>query len=158
VVTPFGFWRWEHGAAGLSPRELLDDTHEAAEPTPGIRSRVEAGAPGVSRASDVGGNNSQNPKKGPRAGILRILRIDSEVPRPRAAVDRARGHGPLRVMRADDLPTENWTAGNGRIRPGKGADSMRRSLFSEPQIVHILRPAEVGERTIRQLDETKASP
>ena len=51
----------------------------------------------------------------------------------------------------DDLPPENWTAGNGRIRPDKGADSMRKSRFSEPQIVHILRQAEVGEKTIGQL-------
>src|SRR5262249_31591345 len=50
-----------------------------------------------------------------------------------------------------DLPPENWTTGNGRIRPGKGADSMRKSRFSEPQIVHILRQAELGETTIGQL-------
>jgi putative transposase len=50
-----------------------------------------------------------------------------------------------------DLPTENWTTGNGRIRPGKGADSMRKSRFSEPQIVNILRQADVGEKSIDQL-------
>jgi putative transposase len=65
----------------------------------------------------------------------------------------ARSRGPRDQVSGDvpDLPPENWTTGNGRIRPAKGADSMRKSRFSEPQIVHILRQAEVGEKTIGQL-------
>jgi putative transposase len=59
--------------------------------------------------------------------------------------------GAYERTKVHDLLPENWTTGNGRIRPVKGADSMRKSRFSEPQIVHILRPAEVGEKTIGQL-------
>jgi putative transposase len=55
------------------------------------------------------------------------------------------------LVHLGDLPSENRTTGNGRIRPVKGADSMRKSRFSEPPIVHILRQAEVGEKAIGQL-------
>jgi len=53
--------------------------------------------------------------------------------------------------KANDLPPEIWTTGNGSIRPSKGADSMRKSRFSETRIVQILRQAEVGEKTVAQL-------